>query len=298
MEFGIRVSEGVFYSSIGAVLLSMIIFFSLSSFARYDLVLGYITWPFDILQLASFWVVLYVIDSWVKTSRPRFRNRVLILLTISVFLIALFCIQQLFVGDSIASEFFGRIKVSTRMEEPILTKTVSRIAEIIFGNSLRLDNLNAAPSDFVLRQWTITLVAFLVLSQPQLKWKTFRKRIVQASFIFTFLFVAFARYARLQAAPLDIAITLGVGNIMVWPILFLWAEAGSTPPDPDIYYSFVFSSFILIAGFATIAKDPTWPFVWYLLILFAPLFFLARYGLKRVTRSSNKHDGLMTSDVF
>jgi hypothetical protein len=281
----ILVPEEIFYSSIIIALLSMFFLIPYSAFAQYNSTLVYLSGAFDSFQMVSFFILLVVIGSWLKASRFDRKERVVMLFLIAFLILLLFCVQQLLVADSISTEFFGRVKIDSREPEPWLTTTVTTYAKAIFGGRVSTGIDNATPSDFVLRQWTITLLSFLFLSQRQLKWRILSKRIIQVILILILLYISFARYVRLQSAPLDMAVSLGLGNIMIWPILFLIAEVGSAPPDSDIYYSFAFSCIILLACFSVVAKNPSWPGIWLLLLPAVPAFVLARYMLRRVLRS-------------
>lgn len=276
----IVVPKGVFYFSVLAAIVSIVLLFPYGATLEFVPWLADLTYFFDVSQMLSFFFLLIVAGAWLRASVPRFKVRFWYLLFVALMILLFFCLEQLFVGDSIATDFFARSKIEQRLPEPVLTVAVMNFAQTLFGRTFSLNVPNSTPSDFVLRQWTITLVGFFFLAQPQMKWSGKRRFLCGILFLSLLVYVSLARVVRLQHSPLDVAASLGFGVILVWPFLFLLAEAKGNPPESDIYYCFVFSALVTFGCFVTIATKPNWPAIWVLLVLAAPIFIAIRKALR------------------
>jgi hypothetical protein len=291
MATAIAIPKNVFYSSILIAIVSMIFLFPFGVTVPLVQWLADVGYAFDIAQMLSFFFIILLLNSWLQNSHTRILDRLKYLLLAALGLLIFFCIEQLFVGDSIATGFFARQKLTARLPEPYLTQTVMNMAQNLFGRAFSANVLNSTPSDFALRQWTITILGLFFLDQPQMKLSSFKKNLSRIILFSALIYLSFARVVRLQHTPLDIAVSLGFGIILVWPLLFLAAEATNNPPGTDIYYSFVFAYLVIFGGFVTIANSPNWPTAWLFLLLFAPAFFAVRFGLLRILRYERLRNG-------
>jgi len=217
-------------------------------------VLVYLTYWLDplIFQFLSLGLLLILVHYWSVRRYPYGK----IWMIGTPFIVLLFLLEIRF-DNLFASLLFGKERYWQPLDEPFFTSWIKNLFPSLLSTG------DSTPSGFALRQWMLTLGIFFMLDRSNLPLDKRYSNAIKGYSSLALVYVSLARVLRLAHVPVDIAVSIALGAIAFWGMIFLGCSILRISLAEDISVFYGLTSFLISIILTMISNYPS---LWILII--------------------------------